>query len=139
VAIHRLFESLEIKWKELKGPSRTHEESSGPARPIGDGAPSLARVRESDLRCVSSLELLYDQAVHRGHLRDSEAGFIRFASTAAYCLRVGDDPAALFAYLVRAGEYPATLEDEDRALASIKEARSAARKARRWLVIREEP
>lgn len=62
------------------------------------------------------LECLDEQAVHRGHLRDSEAGFIRFASTAAYCLRVGDKPAALFAYLVRAGEYPAMLQDEVRAM-----------------------
>jgi hypothetical protein len=48
------------------------------------------------------LECLYDQAVHRGHLLDSEAGFIRFAATAAYCLRVGDNPVALFAHLVQA-------------------------------------
>lgn len=135
MTVHRLFDSVQINWETLTGPKPGN---STPDDRIRSGA-SLHRIRDDDLRSVAALECLYDQAVHRGHLRDSEAGFIRFASTAAYCIRVGDDPAALFAYLVRAGEYPATLEDEDRAMALIRGERADARMAHRWLVIRDEP
>ena len=42
-------------------------------------------------------------------------------------------PAALFAYLVGAGNFPAALEDEDRATAALREARAAESQLRRWL------
>ncbi len=44
-----------------------------------------------------------------------------FLSTAAYCRRVGNDPAALFAHLIKNDRYPATLVDEDWAVAALKE------------------
>jgi hypothetical protein len=64
------------------------------------------------------------------------AGFLGFVATAFYCLRVGDRPAALLAHLVKSGDYPATLEDEDRAVAAFRRAREAEPQARRWLKVK---
>ena len=134
MAVRPLFENLEIDWEALTGPAVDR----GPApRPDAIGpSPSLNHIRDDDLRSVSSLRCLHGQAVARGLLADSEARFIGFFATAFYCLRVGDRPAALFAHLVRSGDYPAALEDEDRALSALRQARAAETAARRWLAVK---
>src|SRR4051794_2332708 len=99
VALRPLFENLEIDWEAFTGPAV----DLGPAvrRDAIGPSPSLNHIREDDLRSVSSLRILYGQALVRGLLVDSEARFFGFIATASYCLRVGDRPAALFAHLVR--------------------------------------
>jgi len=131
VAVLQLFENVQIDWEALVAPG------------VGDGpdprsdamgpSPSLSDIREDDLRSVPSLRGLHGQAIARGLLVDSEARYFGFLATAFYCLRVGDRPAALFAYLLRTGESPAALEDEDRATAALREARAAESQLRRWL------
>lgn len=131
MAVRQLFENMQINWEALVAPGV----GSGPeSRPDAMGpSPSLSDLRDDDLRSVPSLRVLYGQAIARGLLVDSEAGYFGFLATAFYCLRVGDRPAALFAYLVRTGESPAALEDEDRATAALREAWAAESQVRRWL------
>lgn len=122
--MQRLFENIEINWDALALPGRTSEEGRLAPESCAGLAPSLRGVRAEDLASVASLEVLYGQAVAQGILADSEANFLGFLSTAAYCRRVGDDPPALFAHFIRNRHYPATLEDEDRAISAVKQGRS---------------
>lgn len=134
MTVHRLIDSVEINWEALTGPTRDAGTRREPPEQCVDGHASLHRIRGEDLACLPALRQLHAQAVTRGLLLDSEAGFIGFLATAAYCLRVADDPAALFAHCVRSTSYPATLQDEDRAIQALKRERVTEANARRWLI-----
>lgn len=115
MALHRLFEGLEIDWQQFRGPALDRD-AAGAAGGPGQGGPplTLENFRSEHLRSPVALEGLRRQAVARGLLADSEADRIHFLATAAYCLRVGRRPAALFAHLVRRREFPASHADEER-------------------------
>lgn len=134
MVVRRLFENVEIDWDALTGPRW-----DASADPHPGPTPSLGDIRDSDLSSLAELRILHHQAIQLGILPDSEAAFIGFLATAAYCLRVGDRPCALFAHCVRSGRYPATLEDEDRAMEQLKRDRASELGASGWLVIRQSP
>lgn len=136
MAVHRLFDSVQINWEALTGPRLDADARREPPEQWADSHASIHHIRDGDLHSLPSLRQLYHQAVTRHLLPDSEAGFIGFLATAAYCLRVADDPPALFAHCVKTGSYPATLQDEDRATKALKAERAADASARRWLVER---
>jgi hypothetical protein len=69
---------------------------------------------------VRSRLVLYRDVVARPLVARSQWSLLSFFSTAAYCLRVGKKPDALFKYLIHSGDFPATLEDEDRTIAALK-------------------
>ncbi len=133
MAIHRLLEDLEIDWHRLRGPALDRDAAAASRDPGQGRRLTLENFRTGHLRSPAALEALYRQAVARGLLADSEAGFITFLSTAAYCLRVGRRPAALFVHLVKKRAFPASLTDEDRALAGLKRRLAWERERRRWL------
>lgn len=126
--IKRLFANMEIDWQRLNGPKVAREVQS-PAP-----EPSLRSIQMRDLSSIQALRTLYDQAVSRGLLTDSEANFVSFISTAAYCRRVGENPAALFVYLVNKGELTSALQDEDRAIRELKEWRRSTSEKKEWLL-----
>ena len=125
VAVHRLFENIEIDWQRLSEPNQDERE----VRPAQEGGPgtrlSLANFRDEHLRSLAALRRLYGLAAERGLIRDSEASFFRFLATVASCLRAGERPAALLKYLLERREFPATLEDEDRAMEPVRRERAA--------------
>jgi hypothetical protein len=82
---------------------------------------------------VPSLLALYRHAASRGLVARSEDGIVAFLSTAAYALRVGESPAGLFVHLIRAGRFPASHEDEERAMRALKNHLAPADPARHWL------
>ena len=129
--MQRLFENLRINWDALALPRSATEDCSRDDPSCRDFA-SLRDIREADLASVASLDVLYRQAVVRGILADSEANHLGFLATAAYCRRVGDEPPALFAHLIRNRRYPATLMDEDWAVSALREERSKQANYR-WL------
>lgn len=133
MGLARLFDNLVIDWEELRGPRAAGgHHARRPARaPLPDRP--IESLRAEELGAADVLRGAYRTSVARGLLADSEAGFLAFLSTAAYCERVGERPAALFLHLVRAGRFPATLEDEDRAVAALKRLLAAEGEARRWL------
>jgi hypothetical protein len=117
--ITRLFENLELDWERLAAPARGLDQA--PIALKGQRGPTLASLCTEDLRSTSSLLALHRWAVRRRILVSSEAGLLAFLATAEYCLRVGENPAALFRTLVARGQLQvATLEDEDRAVAALK-------------------
>ena len=121
--ITRLFENLELDWERLAAPA-TGLGQAQPRLEKGQGGPTLASLCTEDLRSTSSLLALHHWAVRRKLLANSEAGLLALLATAEYCLRVGDNPAALFRTLVTRGQLQvATLEDEDRAVAALKKHR----------------
>jgi hypothetical protein len=110
----RLFQDLELDWRRLSGPPVPSPVSEGQGL-------TLARFRTPHLRSIPALRTLYAEAVSGRLLPESEASFIAFIATAAYCLRVGNRPAALFVHLLRARVLSApTLKDEDRACAALR-------------------
>ncbi len=133
MGIERLFEKIGINWEALKRPRVEAGSSRCPSPMERASAPSLDAMTDADLESLSSLEILYDQAVARRWLEDSEANFFRFLSTAAYCRREGNDPPALFAHMIRSGNFPATLADEDWAITALKQERSARARNHPWL------
>ena len=133
VAIHRLLENLEIDWHRLRGPALERDAIRPPRGPGQVGPLTLENFRSEHLRSSTALRALHRRAVARGLLPASEAGLIRFVATAAYCLRVGRRPAALFVHLVRRGIFPASLSDEDRALSALRRERAREREACSWL------
>lgn len=113
VTTHRLFENLEINWEAFcSGPGPSLAPDPGEQW----GRLSLGNFRDEHLRSRLALERLHALAVTRGAIGDSEADHFRFLATVAYCLRTGGRPAALLRYLIGRREFPATLEEEDRAL-----------------------
>jgi hypothetical protein len=139
MGLERLFDKLVIDWEEFRGPRAVADSHArGPSRPPLP-ARTIETLRADELGDADVLRGAYRTAVARGLLADSEANFLAFLSTAAYCERVGVRPAALFLHLVRAGRFPATLEDEDRAVAALKRALSAERGACRWLKPADRP
>lgn len=135
MGIQKLFDTVEIDWERLKGPTRNLGNNGSPGDGAG-GSLSLESFRKEHLHSVPSLRALYREAVSRGLVADSEGGLIAFCSTAALCLRVGDRPAALFVYLMKRGEFPATLADEDRACSALKQHAAAQRKKLAWLKLK---
>ena len=117
--------SLIIDWDRLRGPtSDRSDENSGPER--GQGRMTLRSFRTEHLRSVPSLLELHRDVVARKFLPDSEGGLIAFLGTAERCLRQGRNPAALLRYLAERGKLnAATLEDEERACAALKDHRRA--------------
>lgn len=138
MGLQRLFDNIEINWDALALPENASEPLRHAHTPRQGASPTLRDIRDADLESVSSLDVLYGEAVGRGLLPDSEANFLGFFATASYCRRVGEDPAALFAHFVRSGQYPATLEDEDWAISALKRVREAERNDGRSLVVRRE-
>lgn len=135
VGIQKLFDTVVIDWERLQGPT-IEPQNHGPPGDGAGGSVSLESFREEDLHSVPSLRALYREAVSRGLVADSEGGLIAFCSTASLCLRVGDRPAALFVYLMKRGEFPATLADEDRACSALKQHAAARRKKLAWLKVK---
>ncbi len=134
--IQRLFDRIEIDFERLKGPFVERDESRS-ADGSGPGARlSLENARTEHLCSGGSLRYLYRQAVTRGLVADSEGGLIAFCSTAAFCVRVGRRPAALFVYLIKRGLSPATLADEDQACSVLKRHIAAQRKNLAWLKVK---
>lgn len=127
----KLFETLEIDWAKLTAPCPPVPPSS-PA----EGQGTLCSMTADGLRSVEVLLAIHRDAVSRGYLADSEAGLLNFLSTAACCLRRGRNPAALFRYLVERSEFPASLEDEDRAHLALKNHRRDERAGSGFLKLR---
>ncbi|MBI1213748.1 MAG: hypothetical protein GC190_19995 [Alphaproteobacteria bacterium] len=128
--IKRLFANMEIDWQRLNGPRIVREVQSPTPEP------SLRNIQPKDLSSIPALRTLYDQAVRYGLFTDSEANFVSFISTAAYCRRVGENPAALFVYLVNKAELTSALQDEDRAIRELKEWRTNTSRTKDWLVMK---
>jgi hypothetical protein len=110
--------------KRPKTPSDLKDQKLAPCEPAGAcgrrGEVRLRDVRPADIRRLSSLRELYDQAVCAGWLRGSEASFLAFAAAAVRANRVGTDPVRLFVAIVRRGLWHhVTAADEDRARAVI--------------------
>jgi hypothetical protein len=102
------------------------------------GRPTLRTCRAEHLRSISALRSLFGDATALGYLTRSEGGLIDFISTAEYCLRVGDRPAALFVALLRRREFhAASQKDEDRACANLKRFLFERPKTSRWLKERQ--
>jgi hypothetical protein len=131
VAVHRLFENIEVDWRALSEPGQgeiqpASERRQGPQL-------SLATFNDEHLRSLSCVRALYRRAVARGIVGASEADSLKFLATVAYSLRAGRRPALLFRHLLRSHHFPATLEDEDRAVAALKRERAREQGRRHWL------
>lgn len=134
VAIYKLSELLgryEIDFERLSGPVTDRGENpSAIDREQGRVRLSLETFGNRHLRSIASLRELYRLAVVRGFVADSEGGFHGFLSTAAFCLRKGMRPVALMVHLLKTGEFPASLVDEDRADSALRRERARERERR---------
>lgn len=112
-----LFDNFEIDWERLSGPELARETSqSEPENP-----PTLPTLKAEHLTSVSALLSLHRDAVARGLVPESEHALLGFLSTAQSCLRRGQNPAAMFRWLIKRGLWnEATLGDEDLAHAARK-------------------
>ena len=128
--MERLFANLVIDWQRLSGPKAAALAESSHNR---EYVPPLEALCSDDLRSAAVLRSAYRGGVARGILADSEAAFLAFLSTAAYCTRVGRSPAALFVHLVKHGRLLASLKDEDTADRAMKQLLATEREAGRWL------
>jgi hypothetical protein len=90
-------------------------------KPPNPQEPNLRNVIEADLRDVGRLEKLFREAARRGVVPETESGFYDFVALAERAKRVGRNPCALFAKLVRAGRFDfVTNADEDAALRRVR-------------------
>jgi hypothetical protein len=67
----------------------------------GKGRADLRNIRPEDLRRLSSLRRLYDQAIAAGWLRRSDATFLAFAAAAVRANRATGDAVRIFVSIVR--------------------------------------
>jgi hypothetical protein len=93
-----------------------------------DASPTLRDVKPEDLRRVSRLRALYNQAVEAGWIRNSEADFLHWVSAAVRAQTVeARSPVRVFLGIVRQGKWEfITQAQEDRARASIARAREGS-------------
>jgi hypothetical protein len=83
--------------------------------------PSLEHVEPGDLRSIPRLTALYEEAVRKHLAPNSESGFNDFVALAERAKRVGRNPPAVFATLVRRREWRfVTNQDEDEALRRVR-------------------
>lgn len=83
--------------------------------------PQLNNIQPRDLREMGRLEVLYREACSRKLAQDTESGFYEFVALAERAKRVGQNPTAVFATLLRGGRFGFIAnEDEDRAQARIR-------------------
>jgi hypothetical protein len=86
--------------------------------------PSLRNIKLDDLRRLSRLKVLYEQATALKWLTRSEANLRNFIAAAARATRVDGDPVRVFVGIVRqALWHHLTIEDEKRAIAALKRER----------------
>ena len=84
-------------------------------------SPQLKNIQPQDLREMGRLEALYREACSRKLAQDTESGFYDFVALAERAKRVGQNPSAVFATLLRGGRFGFIAnEDEDRAQARIR-------------------
>jgi hypothetical protein len=90
--------------------------------------PTLRHVTSEDLRDMGRLEQLFTEATRTGLVQESESAFYDFVALAERAKRVGQNPCALFAELLRTRRWHfITSEDEDRAVQRIKARRDGPR------------
>ena len=81
---------------------------------------SLKNILPEDLKRVSTLLVLFGQAVKAGWLKDTEANKLKFLASAVRANAVGDDPVRVFVTIVRRELWHyITQTQEDRALQSL--------------------
>ena len=113
-------------------PAAERREASAPARPPRSVAPaktsaastppSLSDVVPADLRDITRLEALRQQAIRRGWLTGCDADRLNFVAAAVHARRIGATPCALFVAVVREQRWELiTQEDEDQARALLRE------------------
>jgi hypothetical protein len=86
--------------------------------------PSLRDIKLDDLKRLSRLRVLYEQATAQKWLTRSEANFRNFIAAAARATRVDGDPVRIFVGIVRCSLWHhLTIDDESRASAALKRER----------------
>ena len=106
---------------ELKYQKAPSAEATGGCGRGGEGKPSLRSIRPDDLRRVSSVMSLYEQATRAGWLERSEANLRNFVAAAVRATQVRGDAARIFVTIVRRRLWHhITLEQEERAIQAIK-------------------
>ena len=83
--------------------------------------PTLKDIQLEDLKRVSTLLVLFEQAVNAGWLADTEANRLKFVAAAVRANAVGADPVRVFVTIVRQGLWHhITQEQEDRAAQALR-------------------
>jgi hypothetical protein len=101
---------------ELKNQKTLAQEASGGRCRSGEGKPSLGAIRPGDLRRVSSVMSLYDQATAAGWLERSEANLRNFVAAAVRATQARGDSVRIFVAIVkRRLWHHITMEQEERA------------------------
>jgi hypothetical protein len=84
-------------------------------------SPRLADILPEDLRDLSRLLNLYEQAIKRGLIGTGEADRLKFVAAAVHAQAVAKDPCRLFAWLIHSKRWEViTQADEDEACARLK-------------------
>lgn len=105
---------------ELKYQKAPSEAATGGCGRRGEGKPSLRSIRPDDLRRVSSVMSLYEQATRAGWLERSEANLRNFVAAAVRATQVRGDAARIFVTIVRRRLWHhITFEQEERAIRAI--------------------
>jgi hypothetical protein len=108
---------------ELKYQKAPSEDAAGVWSRGGGGKPSLRSIRLDDLRRVSSVMSLYEEATRAGWLERSEANLRNFVAAAVRATQVRGDAARIFVTIVRRRLWHhITFEQEERAIQAIKRA-----------------
>jgi hypothetical protein len=119
---------------ELKYQRAPSEDATGGCG-RGEGKPTLRSIRPEDLRRVSSVMSLYEQATRAGWLERSEANLRNFVAAAVRATQVRGDSARIFVTIVRRRLWHhITLEQEERAVQAIKRVAEKSATAKRTRV-----
>jgi hypothetical protein len=115
-----------IPYREEKHPDPARRGPAG-ASLVQEGklpAPTLRNIRAEDLADPVRTAALLLKAVEQGLVPPGESGEVRFRSAVEHSRRVGKDPCALLARIVRDGLWRVvTQQDEDRAARRLREHR----------------
>lgn len=85
------------------------------------GTPKLANILPEDLREITRLLVLHEQAIQRGLIGTGEADRLKFVAAAVHAQAMAKDPCRLFAWLIRSKRWEViTQADEDEACARLK-------------------
>ncbi len=88
----------------------------------------IGKIAPGDLKRVSSVKILYEQACGLGWMKPSEANFLNVVAAAVRATTLGRNPAGLFVQLIRRGLWEfITAEQERRALRAVKKWRTKQR------------